>query len=106
MPGVDEGIMRLFALTEGVAMGVCAAGVLRDELVTDRALSLLRERLDDDGDIGIPAGAMSGGSVRIWTPLTFALRLKARSLCSLKALLSLSGNVSELGRGGTTKFGD
>lgn len=105
VPGIEDGIKRLFALAEGVIKGVFAAGVLREELVTDRVLSLLRERLDDDGDIGTPAGVMSG-SVRIRTPLTFALRLKARSLCSLKALLSVSGDVSGLGRGGTRKFGD
>jgi hypothetical protein len=48
---MDEGIMRLFVLAEGVL----AAGVLRDEVVIDRVLSLLRERLDDEGEMGTPA---------------------------------------------------
>jgi hypothetical protein len=47
----DGGMMRLFALAEGVL----AAGVLRDEVVIDGVLSLLRERLDDEGEMGTPA---------------------------------------------------
>lgn len=97
--------MRLFVLTEGVIKGVFAAGVCKDELVADRVLSLLRERLDDDGDSGIPAEAISG-SFRVRTPGSFALRLRARSLCSLKKLLSVSGNASGRGRGGTTNLVD
>jgi hypothetical protein len=84
--GVDDGITRLLVLTDGVTKGVFAAGVFSDELVPDCALSLLRERLDDAGDIGICAEAMVSGSVLMRPPLSFALRLRARSLCSLKKL--------------------
>jgi hypothetical protein len=50
--GIEEGMTRLFVLAAGVMKGVLAAGVLSDELVADRALSLLRERLDDEGEMG------------------------------------------------------
>ena len=91
---------RLLVLAEGVL----AAGVLRDEVVTDRVLSLLRERLDDDeGEMGTPAVAMAG-SVLMRTPLSFALRRRARSLCSLKEVLWDSGSDSGPGSGGARKF--
>lgn len=106
VPGVDEGIMRLWVLTDGVMKGVFAAGVLSDELVPERVLSLLRERLDDDGDSGSCAEAMVSGSVLMRPPLSFALRLRARSLCSLKILLLLSRGASGGGRGGTRKLED
>jgi hypothetical protein len=86
VPGVDDGIMRLLVLTDGVMAGVLAAGVLSDDVMLDCTLSLLRERLDDVGEGGIPAEAILSGSVLIRPPLSFALRLKARSLCSLKEL--------------------
>ncbi len=92
MLGVEEGITRLFVLTEGVKKGVLAAGVLREEFVVERVLSLLRERFDDDGDAGSPADAMST-SVRRKTPGNLALRPKARSLCSLKDLRSVARNA-------------
>lgn len=98
--------MRLWVLTDGVTKGVFAAGVLRDELVPDRALSLLRERLDDDGDSGTCAEAMVSGSVLMRPPLSFALRLRARSLCSLKKLRLLSRGDSGGGSGGTRKLED
>jgi hypothetical protein len=89
-PDDDEGITRLLVLTEGVIQGVLfAAGVLSDELVAERVLSLLRERLDDVGDSGTCADAMGAASVLIRPPLTLTLRLRARSLCSLKKLLVL-----------------
>lgn len=47
-------MMRLWVLTEGVAKGVFAAGVLKDEFVLERVLSLLRERLDEHGEMGTP----------------------------------------------------
>jgi hypothetical protein len=101
---VDEGMMRLFVLTDGVTKGVLAAGVLRDELVPDRVLSLLRERLDEVGDGGTGAEAMVSGSDLISPPLSFALRLRARSLCSVKKLLGLLEN--DAGRdGGATRTG-
>jgi hypothetical protein len=90
---------RLFVLAEGVL----AAGVLRDEVAADRVLSLLRERLEDEGEMGTPGWAMAG-SVLIRTPLSFALRRRARSLCSLKKLLLVSGRGSGPGNGGTRKF--
>lgn len=94
VPGVEDDNVRLCVLTAGVMKGVCAAGVLSEEEVgVDRVLSRLRERLDDEGEIGTPACAMSG-SVLIRTPFGFALRLRARSLCSLKKLLSILRGVS------------
>lgn len=99
---MEEGITRLFVLREGVATGVLAAGVLKEE-VPDRVLSLLRERLDDVGDIESCAGAMVSGSV-LMTPLSFALRLRARSLCSLKKLSWLVGSVVGNGRARTRKL--
>jgi hypothetical protein len=82
VPGEEVGIMlRLFVLTAGLEAEF-GAGVWRDELATENALSLLRERFDEDGETGTPADAMSG-SVRRWAPLIFALRLKARNLCNL-----------------------
>jgi hypothetical protein len=101
---VDDGIMRLLALTDGVKAGVLAAGVLSDDVVPDCALSLLRERLDDVGDGGIPAEAILSGSVLIRPPLSFALRLKARSLCSLKKLSWSSGGGCSGVRGRDTKL--
>ena len=95
----DELMTRLLVLAEGVL----AAGVLRDEVVTDRVLSLLRERLDDEGEMGTPAVAMAG-SVLMRTPLSFALRRRARSLCSLKEVLWDSGSDSGPGSGGARKF--
>ena len=106
VPGVEEGMMRLLVLTDGVTKGVLAAGVLKDEAVPDRVLSLLRERLDDEGEGGTGAEAMVSGSVLMRLPLSFALRLRARSLCSLKKLLLLSGSDSGGGRGGTRKLED
>jgi hypothetical protein len=49
---IGEGISRLCVLAAGVMKGVFAAGVLSDELVADRVLSLLRERLDEEGEMG------------------------------------------------------
>jgi hypothetical protein len=91
--GVEDGIMRLLVLTDGVAAGVLAAGVFSDEVVPDCSLSLLRERLDDVGDGGTPAEAILSGLVLIRPPLSFALRLKARSLCSLKSVCGRWGAV-------------
>lgn len=91
--GVEDGITRLLVLTDGVMKGVFAAGVLRDEFVAELALSLLRERLDEEGD-GSSIDAMVG-SVRMKTPGSFALRLKARSLCSLKDSRSVLGAADE-----------
>jgi hypothetical protein len=74
---------RLLALTDGVFV----AGVLSDELVW--VLSLLRERLDEDGEGGTGTDAMAPvlGSVLVRTPVSFAFRLRARSLCSVKVVL-------------------
>lgn len=64
-----------------------AVGVLREEQVADRVLSLLRERFDEAGETGIEQGAdmvpVLTGSVLSKLPLSFALRLSARSLCSV-----------------------
>jgi hypothetical protein len=56
--GFDDGMTRLFVLTDGVA-----TGVFSDDSGPERVLSLLRERLDDVGDGGIWAEAMVSGSV-------------------------------------------
>jgi hypothetical protein len=83
-PDDDEGMMRLLTLTEGVIPGVLSD----DELVAERALSLLRERLEDVGEMGTCADAIDAvSSGLIKPPLTLTLRLRARSLCSLKKLL-------------------
>lgn len=74
--------MRLLVLTAGVTMGV-----LSEELVADAALSLLRERLDEEGDMGLPVCCAISESVLRNAPLSLALRLRARSLCSLKKLV-------------------
>jgi hypothetical protein len=98
--GVDDGIMRLLVLTDGVMAGVLAAGVFSDDVVPDCTLSLLRERLDDVGDGGTPAEAILSGLNLIRPPLSFALRLKARSLCSLKERLRSLESDSSGCRGG------
>lgn len=103
---MDEGITRLLVLTDGVINGVLPAGVLREEVVPDCALSLLRERLDDVGDIGICAEAMVSGSVLIRPPLGFVLRLRARSLYSLKKLAGVLGAASGGGLGDTRELVD
>lgn len=109
VPGIGEGIARLLVLTEGVMKGVMA-GVWSDEFVPERALSLLRERFDDEGEGGTGAEAEAmmsvAGSCLVRTPVSLALRLRARSLCSLKKLLLLAGRDSGDGRGGTAKLGD
>jgi hypothetical protein len=107
--GVEDGITRLLVLTEGVTAGVLAAGVFSDEVVPDCSLSLLRERLDDVGDGGTPAEAILSGPVLIRPPLSFALRLKARSLCSLKSVCGRRGAVVvgvEGGLEGSRRVGD
>jgi hypothetical protein len=85
----------MVGVPEGVATGVFFVGVLEDELGVDWLLSLLRERLDELGEIGSLSSMF--GSARMKTPLSFALRRRARSLCSLKKLL-LNSSVSEPGR--------
>lgn len=106
MDGVceGEGMTRLGALAEGVRKGVLAEGVLVD---VDRVLSLLRERFDEAGDAGTASGVEDMLSKSVLTPpMSLALRLRARSLCSLKAFLFSSGALLGPGIGGTTKFGD
>jgi hypothetical protein len=81
-------------LTAGVLKAEVAADVWRDAKVADRVLSLLRERFDDAGETGTELGAdmmpVTVGSVLREPPLSFALRLSARSLCSVKEFLSVS----------------
>lgn len=98
VPGMDEGMSRLLVLTDGVFM----AGVLSDEFVPELALSLLRERLDDDGEGGTGTDAMvpALGSVLVRTPVSFAFRLRARSFCSLTRVVVLSGELGRNGDGG------
>lgn len=83
------GMTRLGALPAGVKKGVLAAGVLMDEAAAEeeRALSLLRERFEDEGEAGTASGADDMVVSALGPPLTLALRRKARSLCSLKVLL-------------------
>lgn len=83
-----------------LAAGVLAAGVLSDEVVRERRLSLLRERLDEAvGEMGSSGLAMAG-SVLMRTPLSFALRRRARSLCSLKRSASVYAGGLEAVSGG------
>lgn len=80
--------------------------MLRDEVVADRVLSLLRERFEDEGEAGMASGA-AAMSVLVWRPLlSLAFRRRARSLCSLKSFLSAPGEAAAEGRGGTTKLED
>lgn len=92
---------RLWVLSAGVAAGVLAVGVLRNEAVAERVLSLLRERLDDVGDSGACAEAMVLGSVLVLIrpPLSLALRRRARSFCSVKKLGRAAGRLSGGGGG-------
>lgn len=87
MPGIEDGITRLYVLAAGVIEGVFAAGVFRVELVPDRVL--LRERLDEDGDTGTLAEAIESTSVLMKPPLSFALSRRARNLCSLTKVVFL-----------------
>jgi hypothetical protein len=84
---VLDGIMRLGALADGVGIGVFAPGVLCDD--DARELSLLRERLDDEGDSGTPRGdapdILSDGVWRRRLSRAFALFFRARRFCSLEA---------------------
>ena len=77
---------------------VFAVGALREAYVADSVLSLLRERFDEAGDTGTELGAdmmpVTAGSVLRRPPLSFALRLKARSLCSVKERLSIPRRTS------------
>lgn len=97
-------------LIAGVLKVVLAAGVLRAAYVTDRVLSLLRERFDDAGETGTEPGAdmtaVTAGSVLRKPPLSFALRLSARSLCSVNKFLSVSRRTSGPGIRGTRRFGE
>lgn len=76
-------------LTAGVLLkAALAVGLLSEAYVADCVLSLLRERFDDAGETGTELGAdmmpVIAGSVLREPPLSFALRLSARSLCSVK----------------------
>ena len=76
-------MIKLGALAEGVMEGVPPAGVLM-EVVVERELSRLLERLEEEGDTGTASGA-DMLSVRILPPpKALALRLNSRSLCNLK----------------------
>jgi hypothetical protein len=93
------GIMRLGALAEGVKKGV-----LRVEVA---ALSLLRERFEEDGDGGTASwvAEVEAMSELVFKPVfSFAFRRKARSLCSLKVDLSAPDKAAASGRGGTKKL--
>lgn len=71
-------------------------------------LSLLRERFEEAGEAGTCSGVPDMMvSVSVLTPpMSLALRLRARSLCSLKRLLLLSsGAVVGPGIGGTRNAG-
>ena len=88
-------------LTAGVLKVEVAAGVWRDANVADRVLSLLRERFDDAGETGTELGAdmmpVTARSVLSEPALSFALRLSARSLCSVNEFLSVSRRTSSPG---------
>jgi hypothetical protein len=104
MDGVckGEGMTRLGALADGVKKGVFTEGVL---VLEERVLSLLRERFDEAGEAGTCSGVPDMMvSVSVLTPpMSLALRLRARSLCSLKRFELSSGAVVGPGIGGTRK---
>lgn len=82
-------------LTAGVLRVVVAGGGVPSEgWVVEEVLSLLRERLDEVGETGAELGAdmtaVRAEAVPRRRPLSFALRLRARNLCSVKALVSVS----------------
>lgn len=91
-----DGIIRLGALAEGVRKGVLAEGVCIEEVAAECVLSLLRERLEEDGEVETASGADDMVFVSVVVPLlTLALRLKARNLCSLPvALLDSWGTLA------------
>lgn len=95
MEGVCEGdgMTRLGALPDGVRKGV----------LEERVLSLLRERFEEAGEAGTCSGVPDMMvSVSVLTPpMSLALRLRARSLCSLKRFLLSSGVLVDPGIGGT-----
>lgn len=94
------GIIRLGALAEGVKYGVS-----REDVAADRALSLLRERLDDEGESGTCNEWELDIFASVLTPPTsLALRRRARSLCSLKSLRSAPREATASGNRGTTKL--
>lgn len=102
MGSAGAGMTRLGALAEGVKQGVWS----REEVAVERALSLLRERLDEEGDGGTCnefCGCDMLASV-LTPPMSLALRRRARSLCSLKSLRSAPGEAAGSGKGGTTKL--
>ena len=70
-------------------------------------LSLLRERFEEAGEAGTCSGVPDMMvSVSVLTPpMSLALRLRARSLCSLKRLLLSSGVMVDPGIGGTRNSG-
>jgi len=106
MEGVCDGIMRLGALPEGVRKGVFAYGVFAVD--AERLLSRLRERFDEAGEAGTSRGVDVEviACISVLTPPpSLALRLRARSLCSLKTVLSVSSDtLVGSGSGGTRKF--
>ena len=97
-------------LMAGVLKVEVAAGVFKEAKVADRVLSLLRERFDDAGETGVELGAdmtpVIAGSVLREPPLSFALRLSARSLCSVKKFLSGSRRASSPGVRGARRYGE
>lgn len=92
------GMTRLGALAEGVRKGVLV------EVAAERVLSLLRERFEDEGDGGTARGAEAMSEPVFRRLLSLALRLRTRSVCSLKRLLSAPGKAAAEGKGGTTKL--
>lgn len=84
-----------------------ADGVLKAEVALERELSLLRERFDDEGEAGTASGVDDMFCVSVWTPpLTLALRLSARSFCSLNVVLvAMSAAVGEESGGGRATRG-
>lgn len=97
-------------LSAGVLRAVLAATLPKEACVTDRVLSLLRERFDEAGETGTELGAdmmpVTVGSVLRRPPLSFALRLSARSLCSVKAVRSVARRTSGPGGRGMRRLRD
>ena len=96
-----KGGSRAGVLAAGWCVGGCVGGT-----VAERALSLLRDRLDEAGETGMDEGAdmltpetatatatATAGPVLRDAPLSFALRLSARSFCSVNDRPSVSAGV-------------
>ena len=64
----------------------------------ERALSLLRERFDDEGEGGTCSELVDMLASVLTPPMSLALRRRARSLCSLKSGRWAAGEAAAAGK--------